>query len=893
MQGVKQMLHILITLGIAVSGSFPYIAGYEPQSDVVPHALIDLDVEDIIDLLPSNDGGQLLDCSSCDWESDSPNLVEALYIWENGKNSAKSSSNRSIAGFARGAESKSSGNSAETDVDYKDNSFISVMNDYWASKNLDMYTWGYQIVNASFYGTRIGDIDFGAVGDDFRREVIQKGIVYLNVYPYVIWEMQDAINDCNTGDISKNDNSVHAWDEAVAFYTGSLEMASQGGIEGLNSCSSACGQLQFALAEKRCKNFGTCTADYDNNGYAGYAKANSDIFSLFTQGRAQILGAAHTGTCPDTPDTMEKISGLMLIPFMQGVQRYLYKTSVPNIPSAKEAGELFAFASAVLPFIHKADPGAAEMLYNRAWLLDYTTDTWKDIKYAIEAAYPKLGVGAGMGVVTCEQVGELGESDVVLSEACVDPVIEDEKETYENIAGYEPMTDVVQHSLIDLDVKDIINLLPANDGSGFRDCSLCDWDSNSAIISNLVDALDIYENGKNSAKSSSMRSIAAFSSGAETKSSGNSEATDVDYKDNSFISVMNDYWASKNLDRYTWGYQIINASFHGTEIGDIDFGKVGDDFRKEAIQKGIVYLNVYPYVIWEMQDAINDCNTGDVSQNDNSVHAWDEAVAFYTGSLEGALQGGLEGLDSCSDICGQLQFQLAEKRCKNYGTCISDYDNNAYAGYAKVNADIFSLFTQGRDQILGAAHTGKCPDTPDTMEKISGMMLIPFIQGVQRYLYKTGVAITPSAKETGELFAFASAVLPFIHKADPTAAEMLYNRAWLLDYREDNWMDIKHAIEATYPKLGVGAGTGVVTCEQVGELRDNDNVYSAACVDAVIEGERDSETSTLPTWVIALIIVLCVLLLIITVYVISIRREYAKVLPLLEANTKEDGVQMM
>merc|ERR1719334_1072106 len=146
---------------------------------------------------------------------------------------------------------------------------------------------------------------------------------------------------------------------------------------------------------------------------------------------------------------------------------------------------------------------------------------------------------------------------------------------------------------------------------------------------------------------------------------------------------MNEYWASKGLNKYTWGYDIVNASFHGDMIGDlINMATVGDYFRKEVIQKGIVYLNIYPYVIWEMQDAINDCNVGILDKNYDSVHAWDEAVAFYTGSLEGQSQGGLEGLDSCDNstlLCGMLQFQLAEKRCKNFGTCTADYDDNSWA----------------------------------------------------------------------------------------------------------------------------------------------------------------------------------------------------------------------
>ena len=63
-----------------------------------------------------------------------------------------------------------------------------------------------------------------------------------------------------------------------------------------------------------------------------------------------------------------------------------------------------------------------------------------------------------------------------------------------------------------------------------------------------------------------------------------------------------------------------------------------------------------------MQDAINDCKFGRITANDDaSVHAWDEAVAFYTGSLEGAAQYG----DSSN---GKLLHALADKRCQNFRT---------------------------------------------------------------------------------------------------------------------------------------------------------------------------------------------------------------------------------
>lgn len=461
--------------------------------------------------------------------------------------------------------------------------------------------------------------------------------------------------------------------------------------------------------------------------------------------------------------------------------------------------------------------------------------------------------------------------------------------TYTYIAGYEPQSDVVEHAEIDLDVQAIISLLPSADGGDLNICTNCDWESDATLSADLMEAQNIWLYGKFSAKTTSNRSIAVFSSGAEDKESGNDATRDVAYKDNSYISVMNEYWDSKGLDKYTWGYDIIDAAFSGTTIGDIDFGTVGDDFRREVIQKGIVYLNIFPYVIWEMQDAINDCNNGNITGNDDSVHAWDEAVAFYTGSIEGVSKGGVNGLGSGSD--GQLQFMLADKRCGNFGTCTADYDGNDFEGYSKVNSDLFALFSTGRDEILGAKHTEECPQVPDLMDQISGLMLVPFIQGVQRYLVKTDIRETPSAKEAGELFAFASAALPFIHKADPDVAEILYDRAWKLDYSSYHWADIKTEIEKTYPSLGVGAGEGMVTCVQVGELTDNGVVKdgSEACVDAIESEGGDS--SGLPAWAIALIVILAILLIMAVIYVYFIRQKYVKALPLLESNTKE-GVEM-
>jgi hypothetical protein len=298
-------------------------------------------------------------------------------------------------------------------------------------------------------------------------------------------------------------------------------------------------------------------------------------------------------------------------------------------------GELWAFATPILPFIHKVDPAAAEKLYRRAWKLDFTTDSYTDVKEALESTYNSLGAGTGVGLVTCAGVGDLyNEGQTVASPGCTSG------DRY--IAGYKSLTDVSEHAQIDLDLQHIIAGLGATCASdcALSDCSqtsdkdtgvgcnydgdtlafpsgdTCQWDGltlregtcsvpDPANYDHTSDAkaFDVWLNGANSAKTNGMRAISEFASGAATKGDGASVA----YRNNKHISVMNDYWRLKGLNQYTWGEDMVRAAFEGTTIGDVNFGAVGRTFRKEAIQKGIVYMNIFPYVIWEMQDQVSTC----------------------------------------------------------------------------------------------------------------------------------------------------------------------------------------------------------------------------------------------------------------------------------------------
>jgi len=203
---------------------------------------------------------------------------------------------------------------------------------------------------------------------------------------------------------------------------------------------------------------------------------------------------------------------------------------------------------------------------------------------------------------------------------------------------------------------------------------------------------------------------------------------------------------------------------------------------------------VWMYVVHEFEDALMDCNDVALKDNDNAVHAWDEGVAFYTGSLEGPL----------GDGAGQLLHALADKRCANFDTCGSN-------GTSSVNSKLEGLFQQGEK----AMAQGKCDEGALILEQIKPLMTIPLIQGALRYAYKSADG-KGGAKEIAEGWAFAAAVLPQVDAASPAAAAFIRTN---MEYGAakavvDGYEAVFEAFESVYAALGV-------TCEDIGHLQEN------------------------------------------------------------------------
>jgi len=218
------------------------------------------------------------------------------------------------------------------------------------------------------------------------------------------------------------------------------------------------------------------------------------------------------------------------------------------------------------------------------------------------------------------------------------------------------------------------------------------------------------------------------------------------------------------------------------------------------------------YVIRELEDALDDCERGcDTDEcNEDAVHALDEAVAFYSGSLTVTENGN-----------GILLYALAEKRCANFLTCED--------GEARVNTNIFTLFRRMQNNLV----TEDCTAAREDKEAITKQMYVPMIQGTLRYAYISGEEDDQSEKPEAEGATFAAAVLPKVHKCSPADAAIIYDNMRIAQSTPVDFVAVKEAFERNYDCLGI-------TCEDVGGLGDGELYFDKAAPCGVSEGSSGS-----------------------------------------------------
>ena len=215
--------------------------------------------------------------------------------------------------------------------------------------------------------------------------------------------------------------------------------------------------------------------------------------------------------------------------------------------------------------------------------------------------------------------------------------------------------------------------------------------------------------------------------------------------------------------------------------------------NKETIAKGTVLLNVYHYVIAQMEKALDTCQS-----LETPVNAWDLAVAYYTGSLEGDDGQGV----------GKLLYTIADNHCQSFKTC--GEHANEVNGHAKLNIDIFREFMKGQAFILD----GKCNEARLIKERIEELMAVPLIQGVLRFAYIRS-EMEGDNTDQAEGATLAAAVLPLVDYCGKKNSEIIYT-AMAVGSEKPNFSKVKSTLEDSYSCLGV-------TCADIGGLWDKGN----------------------------------------------------------------------
>lgn len=247
----------------------------------------------------------------------------------------------------------------------------------------------------------------------------------------------------------------------------------------------------------------------------------------------------------------------------------------------------------------------------------------------------------------------------------------------------------------------------------------------------------------------------------------------------------------------------ISAAYDGVKTtflnGNADFSIVGSAGRGEAIKKGVSYMSTWMYVIGLMESALETCQIGCVECNLEAVKAWDEAVAVYTGSLEGTDGSGH----------GFLSYELADKRCADFRTCGRRSDKAS--GTSSVNHEIFTLFGLGQMDIMN----GVCDPAHDHKRRIVQLMTVPLIQSTLKYAYIRDRQAS-TEKEAAEAAVAAASILPIIHDCSKKDALTVWEYLGVLediDFVHVNFLHVKKALQRNYKCLQI-------TCDDVGGLYD-------------------------------------------------------------------------
>ena len=199
----------------------------------------------------------------------------------------------------------------------------------------------------------------------------------------VIGEMDKALDACDSNDANA---AAAAWDTAAAYFTGKVT-------------NDDSGHLIYALGDKRCKNFKTCSG-FDK--ISGTAQINEDVMAYFEQGQLFLS----QNKCDDAREAKDEIKKKMIAALVQGALRYLYRSyELKAGENEKIDAEAANFVAAIIPVVSACNEEDAETIQTYGEVgykgeVDYVA-----VKKAFENNYDCMNID-------CSDIGGLWDEEV-------------------------------------------------------------------------------------------------------------------------------------------------------------------------------------------------------------------------------------------------------------------------------------------------------------------------------------------------------------------------------------------------------------------------------------------------------------------------------------------------
>lgn len=224
---------------------------------------------------------------------------------------------------------------------------------------------------------------FDLASPEQRSELVAGYMNEMVMYMASLEKLYEASKLCETNRAS----SQESLDKAVAFYVGSMEGPSSGGLEG--------GQLLYATSKGLCNDFSTCLEGKDS-------ALNQKLIASFSA----MLVSIQLGACPEVITTLQtEVEPLFPVTLIQGSLHYaVVNADIAQGAADASLGTADPFALSMIPFVSNVNGDLAQkLLANLQFRPDLkpVADTPGEVFSIFRDTIPQMAVD-----VNCDDVGQ-------------------------------------------------------------------------------------------------------------------------------------------------------------------------------------------------------------------------------------------------------------------------------------------------------------------------------------------------------------------------------------------------------------------------------------------------------------------------------------------------------